>query len=87
MVRRSNGVPHHWNVVSDSRDLASAVLLVRQSLRNISTTLDTSPGLAVRLSEPVGMEFDQMNLGRGHIRMIIEDDMVTVKVMVGKELS
>ncbi|MBN1817262.1 MAG: hypothetical protein JW828_07855 [Sedimentisphaerales bacterium] len=68
----------------ESQDLAGAVLLVNQTIRAILYTLQSSPGLASRLSEPAGMTFDQINLGIGHIRMLLKDDIVKIKVKAGQ---
>ncbi|MBN1126897.1 MAG: hypothetical protein JXA82_17985 [Sedimentisphaerales bacterium] len=70
--------------IGDSRDLASAVMLVNQTVRAILYTLQSSPGLASQLNEDAGMTFDQINLGVSHIRMMIRDNIVKIKVKAGQ---
>ena len=39
--------------------------------------------MAVRLSEPNGVEFDHINFDKGRLRMVIDNDIVTVKMRLG----
>ncbi len=68
----------------DSVDLRSAAMLTKHIFNTILVKLDSSPALAVRLAGEAGMEFDHMNLGKGHVRMIRQDDIVSVKIKIGQ---
>jgi len=69
----------------DSRTLMSASMMVKQVLNIVLTKLEQSPALAIHLPKMGGLDFDHMNFGPGRIRMLIEDDIVKVKVKVGKD--
>lgn len=71
-------------VVLEDGDLTSGVWLAKHVFATILTKLDMSPALASRLSSEYGMAFDHMTLGPGRIRMLIRDDVVTVKIKVGE---
>lgn len=67
----------------DSQSLDSSSALVNQVLKRILYQLDHSPALAARFEEMSGMKFDHMNFGEGRIRMLIEEDIVKVKIKAG----
>ncbi|HEV59058.1 MAG TPA: hypothetical protein ENN87_16430 [Phycisphaerales bacterium] len=69
----------------ENTDLLNLVMLVRQTGNGILQTLDRSPGLAANLADPEGVAFDQINLGPGRVRMLIQDDVARIKIKVGKE--
>ncbi|MHC4890892.1 MAG: hypothetical protein ACYTEO_15665, partial [Planctomycetota bacterium] len=56
---------------------------INQALETVLVKLDSSPVLATKLSEPGGVDFSHINLGRGKIQMLVEDDIVTVKMRLG----
>ena len=68
----------------DSTDLQSAAMLMKHVFNTVLRQLDDSPASAVRLAGAAGMEFDHMNLGKGHIRMVRYNDMVSVKIKIGQ---
>ncbi len=68
----------------DSADLRSAAMLTKHIFNTILVKLDNSPAVAVRLAGEAGMEFDHMNLGKGHIRMVRQGDIVSVKIKIGQ---
>ncbi len=68
----------------DSKNLQSAAMLTKHVLNTVLRKLDESPAEAVRLAGAAGMEFDHMNLGKGHIRMVRSDDIVSVKIKIGQ---
>ncbi len=70
-------------VGSDNKMLDIGGMLINQALETILVKLDSSPVLATRLSEPAGVDFSHINLGRGKIQMLVEDDIVTVKMRLG----
>jgi hypothetical protein len=69
----------------DGADLRSGVMLTKHVFATILTKLDQSPALASRLPFEGGMEFDHLNLGSGRVRMLIRDDIVTLKIKVGED--
>ena len=69
----------------DGQALRSSSMMVKQALNTILVQLDQSPALAARLSGPKGMSFDHMTLGPGRIRMVVIEDIVKVKIKVGKD--
>lgn len=69
----------------DSKVLRSSSMMVKQVMNTILVQLDQSPALAARLSRLKGMSFDHMTLGPGRIRMVLDEDIVKVKIKVGKD--
>ena len=68
----------------DSAVLKSSTMMVQQAINNALNKLRMSPAYAAHLSRPEGMAFDHMTLGESYIRMLIEDDIVKVKIKAGK---
>ncbi len=68
----------------DSATLKSSSMMVNQAINNVLNKLRTSPAYAAHLLRPEGMEFDHMILGQSHVRMLIEDDIVKIKIKCGK---
>lgn len=68
---------------SDNQMLAVSGMLINQVFRTILYTLDASPGLAGKLGDSGGVKFDHISFGKGTIRMVVEDDIATVKIRVG----
>ena len=69
----------------DSQVLRSSSMMVKQVLNIILVQLDQSPALAARLSGLKGMSFDHTTLGPGRVRMVLTEDIVKVKIKVGKD--
>jgi hypothetical protein len=68
----------------DSRVLKSSSMMVKQVLNIVLVQLEQSPALAANLSKLKGMDFDHTTLGPGRIRVVLRDDIVKVKIKVGK---
>lgn len=68
----------------DSTVLRSSAAMVNQVFHNAIVKLIQSPAEAARLSELEGMPFDHIILGESRIRMLIRDDIVTIKIKAGK---
>jgi len=68
----------------DSADLRSAAMLTQHVFNTIVGRLEASPAAAARLPGEAGMEFDHMNFGRGHIRMVRQGDIVSIKIKIGQ---
>ena len=58
-------------------------MVINQTLRAILVKLGDLPMLASRLSEKSGLEFNHINLDKGKIRMVVDGDVVTVKMRLG----
>ena len=58
-------------------------MLIQQVLDTILLKLEDSPGLATKLSDPAGVEFDHLSFDKGKIRMVVENDIATVKIRLG----
>ena len=70
-------------VKADNKSLDEAGMMINQAMETIRTKLDKSPAMASMLSEAGGVEFEHINLGKGKIRMVIEKDMVSIKMRLG----
>ena len=68
----------------DSRSLRNSTDMVKQALKSVLYKLDHSPAYAVKLPLFEGMAFDHPTLGESHIRMLIEGDIVKIKIKAGK---
>lgn len=68
----------------DSRPLRNSTDMVKQALKSVLVKLDRSPAYAVKLPLYEGMAFDHPTLGESFIRMLIEGDIVKVKIKCGK---
>ena len=70
-------------VGQDNKMLDVGGMLINQALETVLVKLDSSPALATRLNEPAGVDFSHINLGRGKIQMLVENDIVKVKMRLG----
>ncbi len=68
----------------DSRPLRSSTDMVKQALKSVLYKLDHSPAYAVKLPLYEGLAFDHPTLGESYIRMLIEGDVVKIKIKCGK---
>ena len=68
---------------SDNKTIKISGMLINQAFETILVKLDKSPALAARLSDPAGIEFNHINFDKGKIQMVVEDDIVTVKMRLG----
>lgn len=71
-------------VTGDSQVLQSSAVMVNQALNAVLRKLGSSPAFAAYLPRPEGVEFEHPVLGLSYIRMIIEGDIVNLKVKAGK---
>lgn len=67
-------------VSPDNKKIAICGGLVNQTLGTVLYRLEESPVLASRLSDPNGLDFDHMTLGKGKITMNVTDDIADVNV-------
>lgn len=68
----------------DSQVLKSSVMMTQQAINSALNKLRLSPAYAAHLTRPESMAFDHMTLGESYIRMLIEDNIVKVKIKAGK---
>ena len=67
----------------DNRMLDICRMLVNQAFEMILLKLEASPVLARKLSQAGGVEFDHMSFDKGKVKMVVENDVVTVKIRLG----
>lgn len=67
-------------VTADSETLESSAIMVNRMLNAVFAKFGSSPALAARLPQPEGLEFLNPSLGDTRIRMLIEDNLVRLKV-------
>ena len=68
----------------DSRVLDAAAMMINQTLERLLYIFDKSPGRAAWLNRRDGLEFDHPTLGWGKVRMVFDDDIVKMKVKIGR---
>jgi hypothetical protein len=68
---------------SDNASLSLGGMMTGQGVESLLVKLKASPALAVRLSEPNGVEFEHIDYDKGKLRMVIDNDIVTVKMRLG----
>jgi hypothetical protein len=70
-------------VEADNQKMADTSLVANQTIYGILAKLKMSPAFASRLDDREGLEFDQINLGDGKIRMLTNGNIVRVKIKAG----
>jgi hypothetical protein len=70
-------------VRQDSRVLNEGAMMINQTFERILYVLKESPGLAARLSEPNGLDFDHLTLGKSRVGLSLNNDIVKVKIRIG----
>jgi hypothetical protein len=68
---------------TDNAMLNICGMMAGQAMGELLTKLDGSPVLASRFGEPNGLEFEHSNLDKGRLRMVIDNDIVTVRMQLG----
>ncbi len=71
-------VPDQYN-----KKLDVCGMLINQTFEMVLVKLESSPVLAMNLSEARGAEFDHINFNKGTVRMVVEDDTVAVQIRFG----
>lgn len=74
-------------VAEDNKELVVCGALVNQAIETVLVRLDSAPALATRLSDKRGLKFEHISFDKGRIRMIIEDDIATVKIALGSRVK
>ncbi len=67
----------------DNKELAISGMMVNQVLEAIMVKLAKSPAAAFGLRELKGVEFEHINLDKGKIRLVLDENIATVKIMLG----
>ena len=67
----------------DNKNLAVSGMMINQALQTALVKLDSSPSLAGALSEEQGLEFEHISFDKGRLRMLLADDIVSVRVRLG----
>jgi hypothetical protein len=70
-------------VGTDNEMLSLCGMMVGQGIDTLLTKLDGSPAQAVRFGEPNGIEFEHTSFDKGRLRMVIDNDIVTVRMQLG----
>jgi hypothetical protein len=71
-------------VRQDSRVLNTGGMMINQTFEGILYVLKQSPDLAERLNQPKGLEFDHLTMGKGWVKMVLEDKIVKLKIRIGR---
>jgi hypothetical protein len=74
-------------VGSDNKTIDICGMIVNQSFEMALVGLEASPALAARLSEPKGLDFSHITFGTGRIQMILDYDIVKVKMRLGRDIK
>jgi len=70
-------------VSTDNQVYVTSGAMINQALETILVELNKSPALAARLSDSSGVEFSHTSYNKGRIQMVINDNVVTVKMRLG----
>ncbi len=65
------------------KTLSVCGMLMNQTFEMILRKLDTSPALAMGLSDAGGVQFDHITFDKGKVRLVAEGDIVAVKIRFG----
>jgi hypothetical protein len=71
-------------VQQDSRVLNTGGMMISQTLEGILYVLNQSPALAERLNQPDGLEFDHLTMGKGWVKMVLNDKIARLKIRIGR---
>jgi hypothetical protein len=63
--------------------LAISAMMINQVFEAVLFELDRSPGAAASLSDEQGISFSHITFDKSRIRMIVNNDIVTVKIRIG----
>jgi len=70
-------------VRQDSRVLDTGAMMASQTFERILYILDRSPAFATKIDRPKGLNFDHLTLGKGRVQMVLNDNVVTIKIRIG----
>ena len=69
---------------SDSQVLDAAAMVINQTIERLLYIFDKSPARAAWLDRRDGLEFDHPTMGWGKVRMVFDEDVVKLKIKVGR---
>jgi hypothetical protein len=58
-------------------------MMVGQGMGGVLTKLNGSPAIASRFGDPNGVEFEDISFDKCRLWMVIDDDIVTVRMRIG----
>jgi hypothetical protein len=67
----------------ESKTMQNSSMMAIQAFNNLLNTLNQSPSLAEDLSKPEGLAFNHVNLGDSRAKMLIDGDIVKLKIKAG----
>jgi len=70
-------------VKADNKNLAVLGMALNQTLGRVLIRLKDSPALATKLDDEKGLEFDHINMEKIKVRLVIEGDIVILKMRAG----
>ena len=70
-------------VGTEDKNVNTCGMLGNQVLEAVRVHLNASPAAAMQLDSPEGVEFSHLNLDKGRIRMLVQGNIVKVKVRMG----
>jgi len=70
-------------VGKDNKEMDICGMVIGQGIDSALVKLKETPGAAIRLSEPNGLEFEHTSYDKGRLRMAFVDDVVTVRMRLG----
>ena len=70
-------------VGADNATIKLCGMMAGQGMESLLVTLNESPALAARLGEPNGLSFEHTSLDKGRLRLVIDNDIVTVRMQLG----
>ena len=70
-------------VGADNAMLSLCGMMAGQGMETVLTKLSGSPAIAGRLDEPNGVEFEHISFDKCRLRMVIDNDVVTVRMRLG----
>ena len=70
-------------VGADNAMLSLCGMMAGQGMGTVLTKLSGSPALASRLGEPNGVEFEHISFDKCRLRMVIDNDVVMVRMRLG----
>lgn len=71
-------------VRQDSRVLNTGGMMINQTLERILYVLNQSPALAEKLDQQGGLEFDHLTMGKGWVKMVLDDKIAKLKIIIGR---
>ena len=66
-----------------SEKLGVCGMLIKQVFEAILLKLDRSPALTMKLGDSSGVGFDHISFDKGKVRMVVRNDIVTVRIRLG----